>query len=146
MTVKEMRELIEDEHTFVLIDSASGHQVFSETEANDSSYPNVVTARWKRLEKYDGCEVIGLRAHSDSEIALYIDAPTRTFLTWLDVEYSIRIKLEVPYGEDENKVLAEYARKKVEALPKAFKFGDDEWTFGYDNLESGSFFDCIEER
>lgn len=146
MTVKEMRKLIEGEQTFVLIDNVSGVQVFSEKEANDSCYPNVVEARRSRLEKYNECEVIGLRTHSDSEVAFYIDAPTRTFETWLDVEYSIRIKLEIPYGEDENKVLAEYARKKVEALPKTFKFGDDEWTLGYDNLESGSFFDCIEER
>ena len=146
MTVKEMRKLIEGEHTFVLIDSASGCQVFSEAEANNDNNPNVVATRCKRLEKYDECEVIGLRANSDSEVAFYIDAPTRKFETWLDVEYSVRIELEVPYGEDENKVLAEYARKKVEALPKTFKLGDDEWTYGYDNMESGSFFDCIEER
>ena len=146
MTVKEMRSLIEDEHTFVLIDSTSGQQVFSESEANGSNYPDVVKARWKRLEGYDGCEVIGLRAHSDSEIALYIDAPARTFETWLDVQYSIRIRLEVPYGEDENKVLASYAREKLKALPKEFKLGDDKWEFTLDNIETGCFFDAIEER
>lgn len=146
MTVKEMRRLVEGEQTFVLIDSVSGVQVFSEAEATNSNNPNVFAARWERLEKYDECEVIGLRTHSDSEVAFYIDAPTRKFETWLDVEYSVRIKLEVPYGEDENKVLAEYAKKKVEALPKTIKLGDDEWAFGYDNMESGSFFDCIEER
>ena len=146
MTVKEMRTLVDGSQTFVLIDDASGVQVFSEAEANNSDNPNVVTTRWKHLEKYDECEVVGLRTHSDSEVAFYINAPTRTFETWLDVEYSVRIKLEVPYGEDENKVLAEYARKKVEALPQTFKIGDDEWTFNYDNMESGSFFDCIEER
>ena len=146
MTVKEMRRLIEDEQTFVLIDNASGVQVFSEKEANDSSYPNVVEARWKRLEKYNDCDVIGLRTHSDSEVAFYIDAPTRTFETWLDVQYSIRIRLEVPYGEDENKVLASYAREKLKALPKEFKLGDDKWEFAYDNIETGCFFDAIEER
>lgn len=146
MTVKEMRELIEDEHTFVLIDNVSGVQVFSEAEANNSNNPNVVATRWKQLEKYSECEVIGLRANSDSEVAFYIDAPTRHFKTWLDVEYSITIELDVPYGEDENKVLAEYARQKLDALPNSFTIGADQWEYSFDNLDGGSFFGCIEER
>lgn len=146
MTVNEMSKLIEDEHTFVLIDSDSGAQVFSEKEANNSDYPNVVKARWERLEKYNECEVLGVRVHSESEVALYINAPSRHFQTWLDVEYSIKIELDVPYGEDENKVLAEYAEKKLALLPKSFKIYDDEWDMAYDNMDSGNFYDCIEER
>ena len=145
MTVKEMRTLVDGSQTFVLLDDASGVQVFSEAEANNSDNPNVVATRWKHLEKYDECEVTGLRTHSDSEVAFYINAPTRHFETWLDVTYSLRIRLDVPYGKDENKAFEEYGDKILNNLPKTITINDNKWDYGYDNMDSGNFYDCIEE-
>ena len=108
--------------------------------ANDKKY------KWELFEKFKDCDVLGIRTHSDSEVALYINAPSRRFETWLDVEYSVRVVLDVPYGEDEKKALEEVAKYKVASLPKSININGDEWTFGYDNMESGSFYDCIEER
>lgn len=145
MTVNEMEKLIENEQTFVLIDSDSCVEVFSEREANSSSYQNVRDSKWKRFEGYKECEVLGIRAQSSNEVALYINAPARRMSSYLDVTYSICVELDVPVGEDEHAIFKEYAEEKLKTLPSSIEVSGLKWELTDNNKEWGSYYDMIEE-
>lgn len=138
MTVKEMVQMIEGEQHFVLIDMKSNAEVYNDNNSTHKNYMH------KIYEECENCEVLSLRSYSEDSVAFIIEAPARHFETWLDVEYSLLVSLDVPYGVDYEKALEEYAKPKLAVLPKTIKFGDDEWAYGYNGIESGSFFDLIE--
>lgn len=146
MTVNEIKELIENEQTFVLIDSDSGIEVFSEKEANKSSYQNVRDSNWKRFERYKTCDVVGVRAHSSNEVALYIHSPARCMYSYLDAVYSICVELDVQVGEDENEVFKKYAEERLKTLPSCIEVDGVRWELTDNNKEWGSYFDMIEEK
>lgn len=145
MTVKELVSVIEGEDKFVLIDSDSCIEVYNQKNVEKESYQITRNKFEKRFEKFEDCEVLGVRSHSDDEIAIYIDAPSRRFETWATAEYSIQIALEVPYGANEEEALRKYAESKFDKLPKTMMFNGDEWTYDWNNINSGGFYDCIEE-
>lgn len=139
MTVNEMAKLIEDEQYFVLIDSISNAQVLRERSVDGE------IGGHSPYDKFKDCEVLGIRVHSDSEVAFYIDAPARRFETWLDVTYSLKLQFDVPYGESADARLEELAKEILNPLPSTITLNGNKWDYGYSNIESGNAFDCLEE-
>ena len=136
MTVKEMAMMTAGDATIALFDKESNTMVYNE----------YIDCNEKGWDRFRDCEVLGVGAYKENEVAIYINAPSRHFETFLDVTYSLKINVDVPYGEDENKFIGAYGDKILDSLPKTITINDAKWEYGWDNMDSGSFYDCIEER
>ena len=133
MKVKEMAELLGGEQTLVLIDKNTCNEVYSEKDDACSV--------WK---KYSDYEVVEFRSHSNTVVAFYISASER-YSTWLDITYSIKVDADVPYDIDYNDYLKDIAEDMLRVMPKTISVGNyGEAHQEYNNLESGSFYDMIE--
>ena len=129
MKVWEIKNIIADEHSFVLIDSDTCEEIVD----------NIDT------DLYDYCDALEVRVQNIETIAIYINRPTENYETWLDVTYSIKIEAEVPCGCDREKFMREIAEKEIDKLPKTIAVnGGAVWSISDDNMQSGSFYDMIE--
>lgn len=129
MKVWEFRNILADEHDYVLIDNETLEEI---TEDKDT-------------DTYDNCEVLEIRGHSIGVLALYINRPTEKYETWLDVTYSVRVEIEAPYGcRDVNTYFHNTGQNILEQLPTSLSINGITLTMEYDNMQSGSYFDMIE--
>ena len=129
MKVWEFRNIIADEHDFILIDNETCEEITDHVGT----------------DVYDNCDVLGVRGHTCDMIALYVNRPTEKYETWLDVTYSIKIEADVPCGYDREKYMREIAEKEMDKLPKTIAVnGGAVWSISDDNMQSGSFYDMIE--
>lgn len=131
MKVFEIDNLLADEHKIVLIDNSTLNEVFSGDISNS---------------EYRDCQVLGIGVLNSESLGVYINGP-KVFSTYLDVEYSFKVKAVVPEGEDPNEYLARIGKKILEGLPNKIYSDCGGNTvaleYGFDNMESGSFYDNI---
>lgn len=137
MTVEQIINIITDLNTFVIKDKATDEILY------DEMYDGNID-EFDRIKDLKGLEVVGVSSRSLEDINIYVQA-TKHYSTWLDVTYSMKIEVDVPISEDVNAAFEKIGKEKLGLVPKSIVLANGTLSFDSDNMEYGTFYDCIEE-
>ena len=77
-------------------------------------------------------------------LRVFVDNPKHKYYTYLDVTYSTRIELDVPEYGDKKELFYAKADEIIKTLPDSFCVKGYNFSYGYDNRETGGLEDMIE--